>query len=159
MADGAEAPWRPGDPSVGGKGPGSGTSRQKGQEPRRLGMSLATSTSTVWRLRRSLSVKAKSEPGCRFYSLWDRVGREDILWKVCLQWGMNGGAEGVVPETLEEMDAPGDQVAVGESCARGGEGQDRSAATPAPGLDTEGQRGQPPLGIPAIRDRVAQAAV
>ena len=42
-------------------------------------MSLPTSVTTVQKLQKSLHVKAKTEPSYRFYSLWDKIYREDVL--------------------------------------------------------------------------------
>lgn len=44
-----------------------------------IGMSLSTSRKSVEKLQNSLQAKAKSEPSYRFYSLWDKVYREDVL--------------------------------------------------------------------------------
>jgi RNA-directed DNA polymerase len=70
-------------------------------------MSLPTSTSTVRKLQRSLYVKAKSEPSYRFYSLWDKICREEVLWEAYVQCRRNGGAAGVDRETFEQIEAQG----------------------------------------------------
>ena len=121
-------------------------------------MSLATSTTTVRTLQRSLYVKAKSEPSFRFYSLWDKVCREDVLWEAYVQCCTNGGAAGVDRETFEQIEAQGLKRWLGNL------GQELRAKTyrPQPLLRVwipKSSGGQRPLGIPAIRDRVAQAAV
>ena len=50
-------------------------------------MSLSTSRISVEKLQSSLQAKAKSEPSCRFYSLWDKVYREDVLRSISAQPG------------------------------------------------------------------------
>jgi len=45
----------------------------------RLTVGLRTPRDTVQKLRKSLHEKAKAEPGCRFYSLWDKVCRDDVI--------------------------------------------------------------------------------
>ena len=44
-------------------------------------MSLPTLLSSVQKLQTALQAKAKAEPSYRFYSLWDKVYREDVLWE------------------------------------------------------------------------------
>lgn len=120
-------------------------------------MSLPTSTSTVRTLQRSLYAKAKSEPDFRFYSLWDKICREDVLWEAYRQCRTNGGAAGVDRETFEQIEAQGLKRWLGNL------GQELKAKTyrPQPLLRVwipKSSGGQRPLGIPAICDRVAQAA-
>ena len=42
-------------------------------------MSLSTPSETVEKLQTSLQTKAKAEPAFRFYALWDKVCRADVL--------------------------------------------------------------------------------
>ena len=55
--------------------------RQAGEvtRPRRLAQSPATPLERVRQLQTSLQAKAKAEPAFRFYSLWDKVCRADVL--------------------------------------------------------------------------------
>ena len=69
-------PVRPGN-AGGGKGPQFRTNAASGEGRRRLG-NLATPIS-VQKLQMALHAKAKSEPGYRFYALYDKISREDIL--------------------------------------------------------------------------------
>jgi len=109
-------------------------------------------------LQRSLYVKAKSEPDYRFYSVWDKVCRDDVLREAYVQCRRNGGAAGVDRETFEQIEAQGTERWLGNL------GRELRAKTyrPQPLLRVwipKSSGGQRPLGIPAIRDRVAQAAV
>jgi RNA-directed DNA polymerase len=69
-------------------------------------MSLPTLI-TVQELQAALHAKAKGEPKFRFYALYDKVYRYDVLlsaWQRCLN---NGGAPGVDKQTFEDIEAYG----------------------------------------------------
>ena len=70
-------------------------------------MSLVTPPETVEKLQKSLHAKAKAEPSFRFYSLWDKVCRDDVLrhaYRVCRA---NDGAPGVDGESFQQIEAHG----------------------------------------------------
>ena len=50
---------------------------------------------SVQKLQTALHAKAKAEPGYRFYALYDKIGREDILAHAYAQCRSNKGAPGV----------------------------------------------------------------
>ena len=120
-------------------------------------MSLGT-PNTVETLRTSLQAKAKTEPAYRFYSLWDKVCREDILHEAYRRCRANAGASGVDGETFDQIEAQGIERWLGKLR------RELVAGTyaPMPLLRVwipKSNGGQRPLGIPTIRDRVVQMAV
>ncbi|HEQ60468.1 MAG TPA: group II intron reverse transcriptase/maturase, partial [Firmicutes bacterium] len=110
-------------------------------------------------LRRKLYRKAKQEPEFRFYALYDRIYRKDVLWSAWEQVRANGGAAGPDGVTI-------DQIVTREGGAeRLVEGLHESLRTRTyrPGRirrvwipKSDGRRR--PLGIPNVVDRVAQMA-
>src|SRR3974390_3431361 len=69
-------------------------------------MSLQT-PNTVEKLQTSLQTKAKTELAFRFYTLWDKVCRRDVLAEAYQRCRANAGAAGVDGETLEQVEARG----------------------------------------------------
>jgi RNA-directed DNA polymerase len=121
-------------------------------------MSLPTLLSSVEKLQKALQAKAKAEPGYRFYSLWDKVWRKDVLWQAYRHCRANGGAPGADRVTFEQIEAEG----VGAWLAKLQEELRNKTYCPGPLLRVwipKSNGGQRPLGIPAIRDRVAQMAL
>jgi len=110
-------------------------------------------------LQRKLYTKAKQEPVFRFYALYDKLCRADILRHAYALVRSNKGAPGVDGETFEAIKA--------------GEGKESFVQRLQEQLKSKTYRanairrvwipkpdgGQRPLGIPTIRDRVAQMAV
>jgi len=119
-------------------------------------MSLAT-PEKIQTLQRKLYLKAKREPSYRFYALYDKVCRADILAHAYALSKSNGGAPGVDGMRFEDIEAYGLERFLAELQAVLQERRCRSDAVlrvmiPKPG------GGERPLGIPCIRDRVVQAA-
>ncbi len=69
---------------------------------------------SVQKLQRALHAKAKAEPGYRFYTLYDKEYREDILAHAYAQCRSNKGAPGVDGQDFAEIEAYGVQRWLGE---------------------------------------------
>jgi RNA-directed DNA polymerase len=121
-----------------------------------LTMSLTT-PSKIRELQIKLYRKAKNEPGYRFYMLYDKICREDILAHGYARARANQGAPGVDGQTFEQIES------IGREKWLTGIRQElrnktyrplpvRRVMIPKPG------GGERPLGIPTIRDRVVQTA-
>jgi hypothetical protein len=80
-------------------------------------MSLPTLNS-VQKLQAALHAKAKGEPETRFYTLYDKVYRQDVLWQAHRCCRINGGAPGVDGQTFENISATG-SVAAGTTVTAG----------------------------------------
>lgn len=120
-------------------------------------MSLPTPSETVEKLQNSLQTKAKAEPAFRFYALWDKVYRRDVLLEAYRRCRANAGAAGVDGETFKRVEAMGVErwLEMLREELRSGNYE------PKPLLRVwipKSNGGQRPLGIPTIRDRVAQMA-
>ena len=139
---------------VEGRGLGSGLTQDVVRE-RGLG-NLATPAS-VQKLQTALHAKAKTEAGYRFYSLYDKIYREDILAHAYAQCRSNKGASGVDGQDFSDVEAYGVERWLGEL---------------AKALKEETYRPDPirrvfipkpngklrPLGISTVRDRVCMTA-
>ncbi len=119
-------------------------------------MSLATPPK-LRRLQEALYTKAKQDPAYRFYLLYDKVYRVDILAHAYALSQQHGGAPGVDGVTFEDIEAAGREpwlAAVQEALRTETYRSQpvRRVLIPKPG------GGERPLGIPTIRDRVVQTA-
>jgi RNA-directed DNA polymerase len=119
-------------------------------------MSLET-PEKIRTLQRKLYRKAKAEPAFRFYVLYDKVCREDILLYAFTLARANAGAPGVDGMTFRQIEALGVEAwltGLREDLVSKTYRPDpvRRVTIPKPG------GGERPLGIPTIRDRVVQAA-
>src|SRR3954466_7276999 len=119
-------------------------------------MSLQT-PERIRTLQRKLYLKAKAEPAFRFYLLYDKIHRADILRHAYVLARANAGAPGVDGVTFKQIEASGvDTWLAGlrEDLVSKTYRPDpvRRVAIPKPG------GGERPLGIPTIRDRGVQTA-
>ena len=67
-------------------------------------MSLRTPLETVAKLQTSLQAKAKAEPAYRFYALWDKVCRQDVLREAYERPRRNAGASGMDRQTFDQIE-------------------------------------------------------
>jgi len=111
----------------------------------------------VRRLQRKLWAAAKRHPERRFHALYDRIHRSDVLWEAWKRVRRNRGAAGVDTITLAAVEEYGVARLLDELRHDLQTGRYR----PQPALrryipKADGR--QRPLGIPTVRDRVAQMA-
>ncbi|MCX2931692.1 group II intron reverse transcriptase/maturase [Mycobacterium sp. CVI_P3] len=118
---------------------------------------LVFSPVKVRELQRTLWAAAKQSEGRRFHALYDRVYRGDVLWEAWERVRKNRGAAGVDRITLVAVEDYGVDRMLRELRSDLREGVYRPA--PARRVEIPKPRGgKRPLGIPTVRDRVAQAA-
>src|ERR1700710_2639359 len=96
---------RPGN-AGGAKGPQFKVDATRGMTARRLAMSLAPHP-TVERLQTALHTKAKESPDYRFYALYDKVYRRDVLEWAYARCRSNDGHPGIYGQTFEDIEAYG----------------------------------------------------
>src|SRR4051812_27680503 len=122
----------------------------------RLAMSLPPPLK-VEKLQEALHAKAKGSPGYRFYALYDKVYRRDVLEWAYARCRANDGAAGVDGQTFEDIEAYGLDLWLDELASEL-KGRTYRSHPVRRVLIPKGDGKQRPLGIATIRDRVAQMA-
>jgi RNA-directed DNA polymerase len=118
---------------------------------------LVASLVKVRELQRALWAAAKQSSGRRFHALFDRICRGDVLWEAWFRVCKNKGAAGVDRITLVAVEDYGVDRMLRE--LRRDLRSGRYHPAPARRVEIPKPRGgKRPLGIPTVRDRVAQAA-
>lgn len=149
--------------AAGGKGPDFG---HAGDEGKREGMAGSARSNyprgrqvpiKVRQLQNRLWAAAKQSSGRRFHALFDRIHRSDMLWEAWERVRANRGAAGVDGLTLTAVEEYGVHRMLDELAADLRAGIYRPA--PVRRVEIPKPDGKKrPLGIPTVRDRVAQQA-
>jgi RNA-directed DNA polymerase len=112
----------------------------------------------VRELQRALYRAAKADPERRFHALHDKVYRRDVLERA---WGLvraNRGAAGIDRQTIAEVERYGVGRLLDELAADLKEGRWRPLPARRVYIPKPGREELRPLSIPAVRDRIVQAA-
>ncbi len=110
-------------------------------------------------LQHTLYRAAKADPGRRFHALWDKVLRRDVLWRAWVAVRSNDGAPGIDRITLDQVEQYGVSRLLDEVASELRQGQYRPLPARRVFIPKPGANEQRPLSIPAVRDRIVQAAV
>ena len=149
--------------AAGGKGPwGIGRAERRGT---RKGMDAKRPNSprgrspedNVRRLQGRLRDVAKQQPGRKFHALYDRIYRSDVLQEAWNQVRRNQGAAGVDAQTIAAIEQDGVERFLEAIQTELREQAYRPQAVLRRYIPKADGK-QRPLGIPAVRDRVVQAA-
>jgi RNA-directed DNA polymerase len=111
----------------------------------------------VEKLQTALHTKAKNSPDYRFYALYDKLYRRDILGWAFLRCLQNGGAPGVDGQSFADIEAYGEDRWLDELTEELRNGTYRPQPVRRVFIP-KGDGKLRPLGIPCIKDRVAQMA-
>jgi RNA-directed DNA polymerase len=120
---------------------------------------LLTTPDEIRTLQRKLYTKAKQEPAYRFYALYDKVWRADILMFAYRLVRANKGSPGVDGLNFEDIEQ---KIGIDRFLSELAQDLKDKTYHPSPVrrvMIPKADGSQRPLGIPTIRDRVAQMAV
>jgi group II intron reverse transcriptase/maturase len=113
----------------------------------------------VRELLRTLYRAAKADPGRRFHALHDKVYRSDVLERAWELVRANRGAAGIDKQTIADVEEHGVAKLLDELAADLKDGRWRPLPARRVFIPKPGREELRPLSIPAVRDRVVQAAV
>jgi len=111
----------------------------------------------VGKLQAALHTKAKEAPTYRFYALYDKVYRWDVLAHAYLRCKANAGKAGVDGQTFVDIEAYGERRWL-EELAQELKGKTYRPEAVRRSWIPKADGKKRPLGIPTIRDRVVQMA-
>jgi len=109
-------------------------------------------------LQRALYRAAKADPGRRFHALYDKVYRRDVLERAWELVRRNRGAPGIDRMTIEQVERYGVDRLLDQLAESLKDGSYRPLPTRRVLIPKPGSREQRPLSIPAVADRIVQAA-
>lgn len=121
-------------------------------------MSLSTPGNQVQKLQTALQAKAKANPNFRFYVLWDKVYRSDVLreaWRLC---SSKRGAAGVDGQKIDDIRSQGVEEWLGNLQQELRAGTYRPQSLLRVWIPKQNDELRP-LSIPTVRDRVVQSAM
>lgn len=126
---------------------------------------LATSDVAAYRCKvedfqNSLHAKAKAEPNYRFYSLWDKIYRRDVLYVAYRQCKRNGGSHGVDKQNFDNIELIGKEIWLAQLQEELKAGKYQSKPLRRVWIPKGNSKNKlRPLSIACIRDRVVQTAM
>ena len=112
---------------------------------------------SVQKLQAALQAKAKGSPGYRFYLLYDKLYRKDVLAYAYRRCKANGGAPGVDGQDFADIEAYGEERWLGELADKLHRKTYRAEAVRRVWIPKSDGRKRP-LGIPCIADRTVMTA-
>lgn len=122
-------------------------------------MGNLTTPPSVQKLQSALHAKAKEEPGYRFYLLYDKVYRADVLEFAYRCCKANKGAAGVDGQRFEDIEAYGEGRWLGELADRLRTKTYEPNAVKRVWIPKPNSSKLRPLGVPTITERVVQTAM
>ena len=120
---------------------------------------MLTTPESIRTLQRKLYRKAKQKPACRFHALYDKVYRADILSQAYNLVRANKGGAGIDGVTFEGIEEREGATALVAELAEALKDKTYQAAPVKRVMIPKADGTARPLGIPTIRDRVAQMAM
>lgn len=120
-------------------------------------MAISTQDKTK-ELQRTLYRTAKADPQRRFHALYDKVHRRDVLERAWQEVRRNRGASGIDQQTIEDVELYGVDRLLGELEADLRTQSYRPLPARRVFIPKPGTCERRPLSIPAVRDRIVQAA-
>ena len=121
-------------------------------------MARTTKQDKVRELQRTLYRAAKADPKRRFHALYDKIHRRDVLERAWELVRANRGAAGIDKQTIADVEQYGVTRLLDELAAELKEGRWQALAARRVFIPKPGRSERRPLSIPAVRDRIVQAA-